>query len=981
MAADAQHRKGDSLPSSHMIPFPSPRKPVMTDNRMDDCAAIPEIFRHVDAASLFESAPDAMVLLDRDGRISAINTKTEKMFGYRREELVGEPVEKLMPQRFQDDHVAHRSRYSAAPRARSMGAELELFGRHQDGHEFPVEISLSPVKTEGGVLVSSAIRDVTQLRRTQELQSSLEFEKLMSRLSRTFVNLPLERTDSELNDGIRDLAEVLGLDQVNITLFDSDKKSRTVMHSWSRPEIPPPPAGKILNEEFPWIAAQIARKETCFVSAPEDLPEEATSEREYMLSRGAKSWLSIPLLVGGQHLGTMGAVIFRHQQVWDTQLISRFQRAGDVFASVVARRRAAETQGESEDRFRIVANTAPVLIWMSGTDKSCTFFNQSWLAFTGRTADEEYGDGWTTGVHPEDLKRCLETYSTKFDARLEFTMEYRLRRHDGDYRWIVDIGSPRFDLAGRFLGYIGSCIDITEQKLSKQALAEQLRFETMLAEISATFISLPPDQLDSQIREGQKRICETLGLQRSALAQISAENKKLVTTHWWAADGIETLPILTQDDFPWMTRLLLSGQRVSFARIDDLPEEAAKDKETFRSLGLESNATFPLSAGGKNIGVLGFGSLRAQREWPAPLLDRLGMAAQIFANALCRGRAERELNNAYQEITELKQQVEKENLYLREEVSLERHHGEVVGDSKGIRRVLQEAEQVAPTDSTVLVLGETGTGKELIARTIHEHSRRKGRVMVKVNCAALPATLIESELFGREKGAFTGALTREMGRFELASGSTILLDEVGELPIELQSKLLRVLQEGEFERLGSSKTIKVDARVIAATSRNLQQAVREGKFREDLYYRLNVFPITIPPLRERQEDIPPLVWHFLNQLCQRMGRSIETVHGATMDAFKSYSWPGNVRELRNVIERFLITSTGTVFRAKLPSLEVAEPGSRAQTFEEVERNHLLRILEMVGWRVRGEGGAAQILGLKPTTLESRMQKLGISRHK
>jgi transcriptional regulator with GAF, ATPase, and Fis domain len=295
--------------------------------------------------------------------------------------------------------------------------------------------------------------------------------------------------------------------------------------------------------------------------------------------------------------------------------------------------------------------------------------------------------------------------------------------------------------------------------------------------------------------------------------------------------------------------------------------------------------------------------------------------------------------------------------------------------------VLQKAEQVAPTDSTVLVLGETGTGKELIARTIHDLSRRKGRLMVKVNCAALPASLVESELFGREKGAFTGALTREIGRFELAHGSTILLDEIGELPVELQCKLLRILQEGEFERLGGPKTIKVDVRVIAATSRNLQQAVREGKFREDLFYRLNVFPITIPPLRERREDIPPLVWHFVNELSQRMGRSIETIHGSTMEAFKNYLWPGNIRELRNVIERFLITSTNTVFRAELPTVDTDGARAHAQTFEEVERNHILHILEMTGWRVRGEGGAAQILGLKPTTLESRMQKLGVVRHK
>ena len=525
----------------------------------------------------------------------------------------------------------------------------------------------------------------------------------------------------------------------------------------------------------------------------------------------------------------------------------------------------------------------------------------------------------------------------------------------------------------------GPYIDISDLKLSKQSQAEQLKFETTLAEMSATFIGLPADQVDGQILEAQKGICEGLGLDRSTLGQFNAETGELIVTHSWLGEGLKTDPSMSEHDLAWMTRTLLSGRFVSFSRIEDLPEDAAKGNETLRQHGPASIVMFPLSTGGKTFGALAFVSQLAAREWPARLVEQLGLAAQIFANALSRAQAEQDLNKAHQEIGELKQRLKKESVYLRKEVRLEHHYGDVVGDSDGIRRVLQEVEQVAPTDSSVLVLGETGTGKELIARCIHEHSRRKGRIMVKVNCAALPATLIESELFGREKGAFTGALSREIGRFELANGSTILLDEVGELPLELQAKLLRVLQEGEFERLGSCKTIKVDVRVIAATSRNLQQAVREGKFREDLFYRLNVFPITIPPLRERREDIPSLVWHFLNLLCQRMGRSIESVHSATMDAFKSYPWPGNVRELRNVIERFLIKSTDTVLRGTMPLLEAPEEGARPQTFEEVERNYFLRIMEMVEWRIRGEGGAAQIMGLKPTTLESRMQKLGISR--
>jgi len=282
----------------------------------------------------------------------------------------------------------------------------------------------------------------------------------------------------------------------------------------------------------------------------------------------------------------------------------------------------------------------------------------------------------------------------------------------------------------------------------------------------------------------------------------------------------------------------------------------------------------------------------------------------------------------------------------------------------------------------VLILGETGTGKELLARNIHELSRRRARPMVKVNCAALPGSLIESELFGREKGAYTGALTREIGRFELANESTIFLDEIGELPLELQAKLLRVLQEGEFERLGSPRTIRVNVRVIAATSRNLLAGVKEGRFREDLFYRLSVFPIQVPPLREHKEDIPALVWHFIRDLGSRMGRNIESAQSSTMDGFQRYSWPGNIRELRNIIERSLIIFPGEVFQAEIPiGDEGIRPRNASSTLQEVERIHILLILDGAGWRIRGKGGAAEILGLKPSTLESRMKKLNISRRR
>ncbi len=337
-----------------------------------------------------------------------------------------------------------------------------------------------------------------------------------------------------------------------------------------------------------------------------------------------------------------------------------------------------------------------------------------------------------------------------------------------------------------------------------------------------------------------------------------------------------------------------------------------------------------------------------------------------------------QLLEANEQIRNMKELVEYENTNLKQEINLEGNHTEIVGQSQAMLRVLSNVDMVAGTDVAVLLLGETGTGKELIARAIHKSSKRKSRPIVNVNCAALPASLIESELFGRERGAYTGALTREVGRFELADRSTIFLDEISELPLELQSKLLRVLEEGEFERLGSSRTLHVDVRVISATSRDLKAAVKEGSFREDLYYRLNVFPICLPPLRERREDIPMLVWHFLHELGGRMGRDVEAVRATTMKAFKAYSWPGNVRELRNVIERNLIVHPGRVFEAELPD-SVITAAMDGTTIMDVERTYITGMLQRTNWRIRGPGGAAETLGLKPTTLEARMKKLGIVR--
>ena len=524
---------------------------------------------------------------------------------------------------------------------------------------------------------------------------------------------------------------------------------------------------------------------------------------------------------------------------------------------------------------------------------------------------------------------------------------------------------------------LASIRDRSERLLTVQEIQNQAEFERTISGVSATLINLPPDRVDGEISNGLKTLTEALGGDRASIGFVDAGTGDILITHNWTRAGFTEFPKKTlESTLPWLAQQIKMGETVIAP--NDFPPEASVEKGHMESTGLKSSLVVPLRAGGKVVGAMSCSCFRERQQWDAAKISRFQAMADTFANALMRKHADEKLQSAYAEIQRLKEQVDQENTYLRQEIKLEYSHKIVVGESAAMRAVLKKAEQVAHTDSTVLVLGETGTGKELVARTIHEMSGRNKRAMVKTNCAALPGTLIESELFGREKGAYTGALAREIGRFELADQSTIFLDEIGELPPEVQSKLLRVLQEGEFERLGSSKTIKVNVRVIAATSRDLPAMVKEGKFRPDLFYRLNVFPIVVPPLRERVEDLPALVWHILEEIAARMGRKIDSVHARTMQKLQRYAWPGNLRELRNVIERNLILSAGPVFRAEIPELE-DEFDSTMRRLGEVESEHLKKVLRVTNWRIRGKGGAAEIIGLKPTTLEARMKKLGIRR--
>jgi PAS domain S-box-containing protein len=638
---------------------------------------------------------------------------------------------------------------------------------------------------------------------------------------------------------------------------------------------------------------------------------------------------------------------------------------------------------------------------------------------------------------------------------------------------------------------------------------ERLRFEQMISDLSARFINVPAERLDGEIENALKKVLEFFEVDRCGLLHAMPGRDSWKITHVAYSENAAPVPIgteLPRSIHPWAyDRLTVQGEVVAYERVENMPDEAHVDKQTWIDWGIRSNLTIPILTKAALVHIISINSVQKERAWPEAYIPRLQLLGEILVNALerrdteqalcdseervslaassgeagiwvldvgtrrlwatdklrdifhfapdevlsfdrfldtvhpddrqsaketlslclrrrdltrleyrivlpdggvrwivSRGRSypatslqpervmgvsidvtqrkemEERLRDQLEEIDRLKLELEQENVYLRQEIQLHQEHGEIVSVSQAMKCVLAEVEQVASTDAVVLIQGETGTGKELLARSIHRLSRRKDRQLVTLNCAVLPPTLIENELFGREKGAYTGALTRMAGRFEVANRSTLFLDEIGELSIDLQAKLLRVLEEGRFERLGSSRSLKVDVRIIAATNRDLARAVAEDRFRADLFYRLNVFPIRIPPLRERIQDIPPLVWAFVRQNEKKLGKRVERIPHRSMEALQHYAWPGNARELRNIVEHAMITGSGGTLHLQPPN---PAPGASptGDKLEEVERRHILSVLERTGWRVDGKNGAAEILGLKRTTLQAKMKKLGIKR--
>ena len=738
----------------------------------------------------FEASPDGVLVVDSKGLITRVNAQAEKMFGYSRTELLGQPIEILVPDRFHQGHERDRGNYQDAPHMRAMGVGLELFAKRADGSEFPVEIMLSPINFSEETMVLTVVRDITLRKRAQDAL----------------------RTSEQQLQSI--------LDNSTAVIYVKDLESRYLRVNRR-------------FEEIYNIAKGQAKGKTDFDLFPKDLAEALRANDQKVLEAGT------PL----------------------------------EFEEVVAH---------------------------------------------------------TGGIH---------TY--------------------------ISIKVPLFDPWGRPYAVAGISTDITERKKTEEALLMEigtvllrnLDVRELFTAISATLRRIMPHEYASLALYGP----EGRDLRLLSLEQPETE----------AALGREMLSPAQE---------ALAGRAMNSRQpliLNDLESSPATSKATGRLMaeGVKSACFLPMITQDRVLGTLNLVSRQkgAFDQRHVDLLQQVtGHVAIALDNAL-----------TYRKVAELKERLAEEKLYLEEEIRTEYHFEEIIGESPTLKRILKQVESVGPTNATVLILGETGTGKELIARAIHDLSPRRNRTFVKLNCAAIPTGLLESELFGHEKGAFTGAISQKIGRLELAHEGTLFLDEVGDIPLELQPKLLRALQEKEFERLGSTKTIPVDVRLLAATNRDLAKMVADRQFRSDLYYRLRVFPITVPPLKERAEDIPILVRYFAQKHAERMHRHIEIIPPEAMEALTRWHWPGNVRELENIIERAVILSPGPVLRIPLaelmPGNGEAAGGDGSGTLEDAERDHILRILKETRGIIGGPSGAAARLGLKRTTLNSKMRKLGISR--
>lgn len=776
----------------------------------------------------------------------------------------------------------------------------------------------------------------------QSARHPSDFEESITEILTRFATGLTSETDTNIRLSLQEIAEFVGVDYAHLIRTSADRTHWSLTHEWCSP-IAPSQLG--LHQQVPmgtwdWMEKILLAGERLRINCLDEIPADFGHVRDLLETVGFKSTLQIPLRrPGGEVSGCIALSSLVREVTWTAADVARLQSVGEAIANSIERAQVVDELQQIERRFQSTFEQAPFGILNLKGDGRVLEANQRFCDLLGYAHDEVLGRYCWEFTHPEDRDATQHLYARLRENRqLPQVLEKRYRRKDGSVVWanlslsVLPSKSPQDEV------FTAIIQDISERK---EAEEQQLRRALLMA---ASLDGVWEWESASNRIQYSERFAELLGY--------------------------------TFGEIP---------PNLSFFRGILHPEERGLIQMTIDQHFIDG-IPYDLECRLQNRN----GAYRWYRTRGKAHRGRDGRVTWVAVSLQDiheQKTAEQELRNALAEIERLSDRLQAENTYLQEEISRSLGFDDIVGSSKPLRNVLSQIEHVARTDASVLLLGETGTGKELFARAIHDRSSRKPRPLVKVNLAALPASLIESELFGHVKGAFTGAVANKVGRFELADGGTLFLDEIGELSLELQAKLLRVLQEGEFEKIGSNQTRRVDVRIVAATNRDLRGAIELNAFRADLYYRLAVFPIDVPPLRLRRDDIPLLVWHFIAKKQVRLGKKIARIPDRTLQALVDYDWPGNIRELENVIERAMILSSDqelelseTLSRGSLPADKgQANLGTQPRTHKDLDRAEILAALDACSWKIKGSGNAAERLGLKPSTLRYRMKTLGIHR--
>jgi len=810
----------------------------------------------------------------------------------------------------------------------------------------------------------------------------LNFDRTLSEISTKFINLPVYKVDSQIQEAQQQICECLDVDLSSLWQWTGANNTCLSLTHLHRPADGPDIPDEInAHNEFPWVVDKMLHGETLILNT-EEMPPEAAKDQEMRRSLDVASSVVIPLMVDqGTLIGVIAFDGLYKERRWSEKVITRLSIVAQIFTNAIVRKKVMK-------RLELRMQFESLI-----TEISADFIN---LPVDQIDPQIEYTQ--------KRICDCLDLelsflWQWSDDSPHYMTITHLCSPPDGPERPEHIDASKAFPHAFKKL-MNGELIAQSTENLPPEAQKDQeslrsygikssvafplsvgndsiigfLSFDTLKKERSWEEPTLEKLSLIAQI------FANTLARKRADLKLHESETRLSLTTN---SAGVGLWFMDTDKNYVWATpktRELFNFKEhevLNYDRFDQMIDPADRKKvnqavQSAIQTGNKLSVEFRVAHPDKTV------------RWffsQGRLITGITKKARLMGATIDiseRKQMEKQLSTQLEEIRSLKKQLEKENAQLRKEIDIQYVHDDIISRNPVMKSILTQAEQVARTESSVLIEGETGTGKELLARAIHRLSNRSDLNLVTVNCASLPPTLVESELFGREKGAYTGALTRMTGRFELADHATLFLDEIGELQLDVQAKLLRVLEQGSFERLGSTRQIQVDVRIIAATNKNLSKQVELGKFRKDLYYRLNVFPIHLPPLRKRTEDIAPLVWSFVKEYENKMGRRIDRIPRSCIDELQSYTWPGNIRELRNLVERSMIICNGRTLDLHMhQSKKTDKPENK--TLEETERDYLIHVLQNCQWRISGPGGAAETAGLKRTTLQSRMKKLGIKR--